>query len=472
MSQATHCGCSKAQPAGEMDHQYAAKLVCGVLPPEKEPRGANPLAAGQYFTAVNVHNPSRCEAAEFRWKVAAGKSLEAREFRVSGFAPARLGPDEALEIDCRDAMQLLAAAGNPGAFVEGWIVIESEADLDVVAVYTSASSPGALVNTFHTERVQARCVPRCEDLVADLSTGVAAWEFRRHADKTFSAPTLGKGSPSWADLGGAQWLRPANAEGSTEYVYQFCFDLCTGFENPTLELQVLADNHARVELNGTPLAGPNYVPAGTNPHLYHTAKGANAFKTPGTATAAPNQFRAGRNCLTVIVANEGGPSGLALHGTLEVERGRCPGSTPGRLRCPGVSYRVHAANHIFESDHGWLGWVTGGQTAGTTGQHRRVEAVEIVLNGAAPGTTIQYRAHLKNSGWTGWTPEGQTCGTTGEGRRMEAIEIQLVNKPVNCRLRYRVHMRGLGWGPWAGEGQQAGTTGQNRRIEAIEIVIE
>ena len=38
-------------------HEYAAKVVCGVVKEEK-----GPLNVGRYFTAVNVHNPSTKEA--------------------------------------------------------------------------------------------------------------------------------------------------------------------------------------------------------------------------------------------------------------------------------------------------------------------------------------------------------------------------------------------------------------------------
>jgi hypothetical protein len=470
MSNSPHCGCASAASGPETDRQYAAKLVCGILAPSK-PKSSGPLSPGQYFTAINVHNPSRCETVEFRWKVAVGNPLESREHPVSAFANASLGPDEALEIDTADVMQLLNASFPPQPFVKGWVVLETESELDVVAVYTSSQKTGLPATTFHTERVPARCLPRCADLGFNLSTGVAPWLVRSANTQNFTIATLGRdpdAGTAWTDLDGALWIRPATSANETDFLYQLCFDLCSGFLDPVLELNLLADNFARAELNGHLLAGPNYSTA----HPWHTATGANAFRTPGAATASPQMFRAGRNCLTVTVRNASGPSGLALSGFLEAGRARCPGSPEPRLACPSVNYRAHVADFLLEDDHGWLPWVANGATAGTTGQNRRLEAFEVNLSGAPPGTAIRYRGHLAHNGWTSWVNGGDTCGTTGQGRRMEAIQIELVNKPLHCRLRYRVHMRRLGWSAWTNEGAIAGTTGQNRRIEAIEIAID
>jgi len=67
------------------------------------------------------------------------------------FFEARLGPDEALEIDCPD---ILKHAGTE-RFLKGFVVIESQSELDVVAVYTAAGSTGQ-VQTMALERVPPR----------------------------------------------------------------------------------------------------------------------------------------------------------------------------------------------------------------------------------------------------------------------------------------------------------------------------
>ena len=134
-----------AQFADDELYQYAAKFVCG-----RPDRGV--LAPGTYFTAVNVHNPSR-STVELAAKVAVALP-GLKPGPVSQFRKARLGSDEALEIDCADA-RAIAEIGDE--FLKGFVVIESESELDVVAVYTAAGASD-LVETLHTERVPARRV--------------------------------------------------------------------------------------------------------------------------------------------------------------------------------------------------------------------------------------------------------------------------------------------------------------------------
>jgi hypothetical protein len=123
--------------------QYAAKFVCG------KPDGGE-LAPGVYFTAINVHNPTE-HAVLFRKKIAVAGRRE-RPGPVSKFFDAKLGPDEALEIDCPDIRRHAQVRDE---FIKGFVVLESESELDVVAVYTAAGAHGQ-VETLEVERVPAR----------------------------------------------------------------------------------------------------------------------------------------------------------------------------------------------------------------------------------------------------------------------------------------------------------------------------
>lgn len=441
------CQSCGPRESGRTDFQYAVKIACGVLNPDDRGR---PLPPGQYFTAVNVHNPSRCDSVTLRWKVAVG--LPARVGPVSPFSDLTLGPDEAVEIDCPNVMELLARAGGQApAFVKGWVVIETPAELDVVAVYGTAESTGKPVHAFHTERVCPRRMVPCGNFSLDISTGMAAWEFAHPGSASFVAPTLSAGTMYWSNLPGALWLVPGSSMDQGNYTYRLRFRLCSGFRNAYLALQLLADDRAVVALNG---------------HTIGTT-GANPFTT-STSVSTSNAafFKAGLNELTVVVTNDMSYTGLAVHGSLRVEGGLCPGYAMPLLPCPGVCYQLHLKNL------GWTSWGCNEATVGTTGQNRRAEALIVNLNGAPPGTTVEYKVHEAFNGWTGWTAEGQVAGTTGQNRRIEAVQIRLVNAPLHCHIRYRVHMKGLGWGGWAQDGQVAGTTGQNRRMEAIEIAID
>jgi hypothetical protein len=123
--------------------QYAAKFICG--------KGdGRVVAPGVYFTAINVHNPSD-DTAVFRKKVAVALPGE-KPGPISRFYDAKLGSDEAFEIDCPD---IVKHAPMRGDFLKGFVVIETDVELDVVAVYT-ASGASRQIETLEVERVPAR----------------------------------------------------------------------------------------------------------------------------------------------------------------------------------------------------------------------------------------------------------------------------------------------------------------------------
>lgn len=119
-----------------------------------------------------------------------------------------------------------------------------------------------------------------------------------------------------------------------------------------------------------------------------------------------------------------------------------------------ITYRVHA------QDKGWFPWVSDGACAGTTGEARRLEAIQIKSDSAK----LTYQVHVQGKGDMPVVQEGKTAGTTGQSLRMEAIKIDC-DKPI----KYRVHVQNKGWMSWVTNGQWAGTKGQSLRMEAIEI---
>lgn len=40
--------------------------------------------------------------------------------------------------------------------------------------------------------------------------------------------------------------------------------------------------------------------------------------------------------------------------------------------------------------------------------------------------SVTYQAHVKEKGWLGFVKEGEMAGTTGEARQIEAIEIMII----------------------------------------------
>ena len=145
-----------------------------------------------------------------------------------------------------------------------------------------------------------------------------------------------------------------------------------------------------------------------------------------------------------------------------------------------VYYRVHAQNF------GWLGWESNGQAAGTAGYGYRLEALEVVLvpkGQSAPGSTanafydlnsgpsVQYRTHVQDVGWQDFVADGQTSGTTGQGKRLEATTIQLGNQnaATSGSIQYQTQIQNIGWQNWVQDGALSGTQGQSLRLETIRI---
>lgn len=314
----SHACCCDGNPAqGARQYQYAVKVVCGDVQPTGQ---AAVVALGQYWTAINIHNPDKCREAHFRWKLAV--ALPKQQGPISPFQrPITLSPDGAIEIDCPEVMQLAFTLTPPPAtkFVKGYIVIESDIELDVVAVYTAIPGPPAYVSTMHTERVPARLVPVCEDLSLQLHTGVAPWQT--------VAPTAGALGPvvpvahtGWqAPPAGAAWVSQSINDGwnatqvPTTYYYELRFNLCSGFTIPApFPIQILVDDEAKVFLNTSQIGGT--VPLNTPTTL----------TVPATAL---NQLHAGSNYFRVEVTNKlAVATGFALAGVLNVIGGKCPSS--------------------------------------------------------------------------------------------------------------------------------------------------
>ena len=122
--------------------------------------------------------------------------------------------------------------------------------------------------------------------------------------------------------------------------------------------------------------------------------------------------------------------------------------------------------------HGWMSAVTGGKTAGTTGEGLRVEALRISVQNAYVSGSIVYQAHVQGVGWQGSRRDGALAGTTGKAKRVEALRIRLTGQLAeNYDVYYRVHVQSFGWLGWAKNGQDAGTTGMSKRVESVQIRI-
>lgn len=124
---------------------------------------------------------------------------------------------------------------------------------------------------------------------------------------------------------------------------------------------------------------------------------------------------------------------------------------------PKIKYRAHLEGI------GWQDWKHDGDMAGTVGEKRRLEAIQIDYD-----KPIEAKAHIQTYSWKdyGEINKDTVIGTEGEAKRLEALCLKCDT------IKYRVHIQGSGWTCWtAADGIiTLGSVGQKLRIEAIEIM--
>lgn len=277
--------------------QYAAKFVCGS--PKAGTANEYVAASGKYFTAVNVHNPSEWETASFVKKFAVGLPQE-RVGQISKFIDVRLRPDETMQIDCGNIWKHLSL--SVGTFVEGFVVIQTRYELDVVSVYTAANGPVYEVSSIETERVPFRVMKPCPATTTDISTGVANWQVIGNDPSGGATPRSADiMSPlhPWGVMSGLTFVSFSPSGGTTStgsshtWNYETCFCTCLVGDTPQLTVaKLLADDVANVYLNactlGSITGGQTPIPGEIN--------------AINTAAANPSCWKPGQNnCLRLEV---------------------------------------------------------------------------------------------------------------------------------------------------------------------------
>lgn len=125
----------------------------------------------------------------------------------------------------------------------------------------------------------------------------------------------------------------------------------------------------------------------------------------------------------------------------------------------GLWYRSHV------SDYGWLGYMGTEEASGTTGQNRRLEAVDVMWNKQKNSIVSSYQDINGR-----WVESGYgITGTVGQALALQKVCFASGSDIIKSgrRLQYRVHSQDVGWSSWKEEGQPAGTNG--KKIEAIEM---
>ena len=149
---------------------------------------------------------------------------------------------------------------------------------------------------------------------------------------------------------------------------------------------------------------------------------------------------------------------------------------------PPEGVTMNVMLHVQDMGDVWYRGIEGGvndPVMGTTGESRRVEGIcveTMKLPEKLQGCALYYRVHMSDIGWSPWIREGGYAGTRGQGRRVEAVEMRFqVEQDASTTkstggILYQVHVQDYGWLPVVHDGMVAGTTGQSRRTEAIRFV--
>ncbi len=161
---ATHS--AQAIAAGDVvktEFQYSTKVLCSLLLPHQDGN----LARGTYRTVVNIHNPFD-EEITIVGKVALADQFgtPAGPFSVTPFKKTVLQPDGAVQVSCFDIAGYFCPIDGvcvDFAFLDGFFVVKSPVELDVVGVYTARHTDGD-VETIDIEAVQGRKISSTVDV--------------------------------------------------------------------------------------------------------------------------------------------------------------------------------------------------------------------------------------------------------------------------------------------------------------------
>lgn len=136
------------------------------------------------------------------------------------------------------------------------------------------------------------------------------------------------------------------------------------------------------------------------------------------------------------------------------------------IQLPGLSAKANC------SGLGWQASVGNGGVAGTVGQNRAIEAMQLSLSDSSMNGGISYSAHVSNIGWQSAVSDGATAGTIGQGQQIQAVKINLTGDVSNYfDVWYRVHVSNYGWLGWTKNGSPAGTTKLGIPVQALQVKI-
>ena len=109
---------------------------------------------------------------------------------------------------------------------------------------------------------------------------------------------------------------------------------------------------------------------------------------------------------------------------------------------------------------GWLGWAKNEAAAGTVGLSKQAEAIQIKL--VAKGSSdapvqdhdaliqlpgLSAKANCSGLGWQAPVGNGSVAGTVGQNRAMEAMQLSLSDSSMSGGISYSAHVSNIGCSP-------------------------
>jgi hypothetical protein len=141
-------------------YQYSAKTLCTLA---TDFGFGDAFAPGRYRTVINIHNPTDRKieiARKFALAIQPGEAVGS--FSITPYKSLTLEPDQAVAYNCFDIAGFFCPIHGvcvDFTAIDGFLVVNSPVELDVVAVYT-AHPKGGEVSTLETETVAGRRLPK------------------------------------------------------------------------------------------------------------------------------------------------------------------------------------------------------------------------------------------------------------------------------------------------------------------------
>jgi hypothetical protein len=147
-----------AQKRVATTYQYSAKTLCTFFG-----GFGDALAPGRYKTVINIHNPTERKIQITRkFALAIHPEETLSPFTITPYKSLTLAPDQAVAYSCLDIANFYCPIDGVCVdfiAIDGFLVVNSPVELDVVAVYT-AHPTGGEVSTLDTETIAGRRMPK------------------------------------------------------------------------------------------------------------------------------------------------------------------------------------------------------------------------------------------------------------------------------------------------------------------------